>query len=393
MPLPTTSLYFNSTSPPAPDGDQNLVFQSDGLRPLQSISAYLPVATDVLRGVVKPDGLTIDVAPDGTLSVIRGGTGGTGGGGGTGGYVFVQPDGVIDGSNTAFTLPAPALEGTSYFIVRSGIIQNPFGPPAEATLDGTNITMQNPPTVDDWLGLWYIPGAASTQSGGGGGGVTPAEPGTFLQGSSGHAGSPSPVVVPFPSGNTAGSCIIVDVVWSNEFAGESTISVSDSQGNAYTRVGHIDGAIYTDVWIAPNCAGGPNTVTVSTSDGSDWTAMDVAIHEYYGIATSSPLDDVSTALDSGTVLGHGVATASVTTTQANDLLHVVAGHEGTPPVSATCSPGTARESDYYSTAPHYPVNISSFDATAPAVGSNSVTITWSAAVTWGQMILVALKSQ
>jgi hypothetical protein len=65
---PTTGIRLNSTNPPAPDGNQNVKPQSDGLVPLQSVTFYPQPATDALLGVVKPDGTTILVGPDGTLS-------------------------------------------------------------------------------------------------------------------------------------------------------------------------------------------------------------------------------------------------------------------------------------------------------------------------------------
>lgn len=68
MPAPTTSILLNSTTPAAPGGNQNVKPQSDGATPQQSISFYPQKATASLLGVVKPDGTTITVASDGTLS-------------------------------------------------------------------------------------------------------------------------------------------------------------------------------------------------------------------------------------------------------------------------------------------------------------------------------------
>ena len=73
MSTPTTSELFNQISPAAPSGDQNIAFVSDGGTPLQSITAYPKTATTALRGVVKPDGATITVAADGTLTATGSG--------------------------------------------------------------------------------------------------------------------------------------------------------------------------------------------------------------------------------------------------------------------------------------------------------------------------------
>jgi hypothetical protein len=79
MSQPTTSINFNSTSPAAPTGNQNVKPQSDGATPQASVTFYPQVATDSLLGVVKPDGTTITITDDGVISAVVGG----GGGGGT----------------------------------------------------------------------------------------------------------------------------------------------------------------------------------------------------------------------------------------------------------------------------------------------------------------------
>jgi hypothetical protein len=68
MSQPTTGILLNSTNPPPPDGNQNVKPQSNGAIPLQEVTFFPQVATGGLLGVVKPDGTTILVGPDGTLS-------------------------------------------------------------------------------------------------------------------------------------------------------------------------------------------------------------------------------------------------------------------------------------------------------------------------------------
>ena len=70
MANPTTSIFLNQTTPAATTGDQNVVFQSDGSTPLQSITAYPQKATSSLRGTVKPDGTTITVDGSGVISAV-----------------------------------------------------------------------------------------------------------------------------------------------------------------------------------------------------------------------------------------------------------------------------------------------------------------------------------
>jgi hypothetical protein len=72
MSEPTTGVYFNSTDPAAPANNQNVVPQTDGATPLQSITFAPQAATPDLLGVVKPDNITTSVAADGTLSANTG---------------------------------------------------------------------------------------------------------------------------------------------------------------------------------------------------------------------------------------------------------------------------------------------------------------------------------
>lgn len=67
MSAPTTSIFLNSTSPPAPEGNQNVKPQTDGATPMQSITFYPQIATAALLGVVKP-GTGISIDGTGTMS-------------------------------------------------------------------------------------------------------------------------------------------------------------------------------------------------------------------------------------------------------------------------------------------------------------------------------------
>ena len=52
MPQPTTGLLFSASNPPAPTGDQDVVSQSNGQTPFQSISFYPRRATESLYGTI-----------------------------------------------------------------------------------------------------------------------------------------------------------------------------------------------------------------------------------------------------------------------------------------------------------------------------------------------------
>lgn len=102
----------------------------------------------------------------------------------------------------------------------------------------------------------------------------------------------SSTTLAFSSNNTAGNLIVVCVGFFKYLAG--TASVSDSQGNTYTRANQqATGSTEADMWFAPNCNGGANTITISnTSTNVDF---DVIIAEYSGADTISPLDAASGA--------------------------------------------------------------------------------------------------
>jgi hypothetical protein len=68
MSQPTTGIYFSASTPAPPPGSQNTIPQSDGLVPLQKVSQWMPAATDLLTGAVRPDNITILVDENGVLS-------------------------------------------------------------------------------------------------------------------------------------------------------------------------------------------------------------------------------------------------------------------------------------------------------------------------------------
>ena len=110
----------------------------------------------------------------------------------------------------------------------------------------------------------------------------------------------------FPAANTGGNTIVVAVA-----SGNAPTSVTDSQSNAYSLVpGSSLGVIR--VYIANNVKSGVNSVTVNGIT----TWADVYIHEYAGLNTTSPVDQVSTASGTGTA----ITTGSKTTTSSNELI-------------------------------------------------------------------------
>jgi hypothetical protein len=399
MAFPTTADYLNSTVPAAPPGDQNVTFQSDGAQPEQSITAFPKQATTALRGTVKPDGTSITIDPDGTIhAVVTGGTGGGGGGGtvsASGGFeVVVVPGGAKDGSNTQYTLPAPVLAGTAPKYVRNGVVQRQLGTKAEFAVQGATLTVAPSPITQplqstDWHEFYYVQGTPNSESGGGGG-VVPTTPGAFIQGASGvSVQNPVNYSLAFPAANGAGNCLIVDMALEEGFDGSSgAITLSDTQGNTYTQVqaGVLDGTRGI-TFVAFNCAAGSNTVTVHGTGGGSLGNPFVfllAIHEYGGFGPSAALDSVVYANTSFPT------TASVTTTQTLDLLHIFAVARGaTPPFTDTAG-WTLREAAGPDTG--HGVIISTWDAQAGAAATYSNTIGPGSIGTSPCVILLALKT-
>lgn len=129
MPLPTTGVYFSGSNPAAPPGDQVATPQTDGQTPQQSITFVPQRATTALRGTVKPDGVTILIDGDGTISAPAGG-------GGTGGAPHQEtPAGPIDGSNLAYSLSAAPIGGIVVY-TRDGVQEDP----STYTITGTVLT-------------------------------------------------------------------------------------------------------------------------------------------------------------------------------------------------------------------------------------------------------------
>lgn len=119
-------------------------------------------------------------------------------------------------------------------------------------------------------------------------------------------------------------------------AGTSTESITqtigDTAGETFTLVPGLSfpisngspGAQY-NVWYVKNCQGGSNTITLTYSASSEFSAL--AVLEYSGGSTSAPYDTgAHTNYGSGTS-GDNNSSGSFTTAQANELILGV-GNEG-----------------------------------------------------------------
>lgn len=133
----------------------------------------------------------------------------------------------------------------------------------------------------------------------------------------------------FPNPVTGGNCLVV-AIW---FNGGISETVSDSLGNTYTLVVGEETPAFTvsriAVYVCPNCTGGSCEVTYTPNNSVSTAA--IAIHEYSGAASASPVDVSAVATVSE--FDWGAADPSVTTTGGNELLFAVtAEHLYYPPV-------------------------------------------------------------
>jgi hypothetical protein len=93
---------FSDTTPTAPTGAVNAKWQSDAST-TPNVSAYIPAATSTSCGVVKPDGSTITIATDGTISAVASSSS----------NALPTTGGVLTGSLTAPELDATTINGTT----------------------------------------------------------------------------------------------------------------------------------------------------------------------------------------------------------------------------------------------------------------------------------------
>ena len=119
----------------------------------------------------------------------------------------------------------------------------------------------------------------------------------------------------FSSNVTAGSVIVVALMG---YSSASTITISDTRSNTYTRVGTLttggDGALWLDCWVATVASSGSCTVQYSSLLTPYLSLM---IAEYGDMATSSFVDQSVVATGSSTTPSSGNTS---TTTNANDVL-------------------------------------------------------------------------
>jgi hypothetical protein len=140
----------------------------------------------------------------------------------------------------------------------------------------------------------------------------------FIQSASTSSSSATLLTLPFTAATTQNNLIVVGVyTWGGTVSG-----ITDSLANNYALATFTatPGGNNLYVYYAVNKSSGADAVTVHVSGGGVMSD----IHEYAGLSTTTPLDQVKVSSGTGTTINSG----SVTTTAANELIFGYAGVDG-----------------------------------------------------------------
>jgi hypothetical protein len=133
----------------------------------------------------------------------------------------------------------------------------------------------------------------------------------YVQGVTATSNSASSTIArAFGSAVSAGNLVIVAVAWE----GNSAVSVSDSRGNVYAAATSAYDAVNGQslaILYAANAAAGATTVTANF--GGTAKVKRLALHEYSGMASTSPLDVTATNIANGTTTSDNITSGSATT--------------------------------------------------------------------------------
>jgi len=138
---------------------------------------------------------------------------------------------------------------------------------------------------------------------------------SFVQAAAGAStGSASTFSHSFTTNTAAGNLILVGF----DFNSGAVSSVTDSQGNIFTRVGSqltSPGGAFSAVYYANNIKGGADTVTIALSATSGYILSYMA--EYTGVDQTNPIDVQAGATGSSGTASSG----AVTTTYSGDVIY------------------------------------------------------------------------
>jgi hypothetical protein len=153
-----------------------------------------------------------------------------------------------------------------------------------------------------------------------------------------NSASSTTIAQTFNSAVTGGNLIVVAVSWDS--SSTASVTCSDNVGNTYSSALVANDTINTQalgICYAANSVGG-TAITVTATFAVASTTRYIAIHEYSGVAVTSPADGSSSGVAVGSTAPDNVTSGSATTTVSGDLIFgaVVETAAG----STTISPGT-----------------------------------------------------
>lgn len=204
--------------------------------------------------------------------------------------------------------------------------------------------------------------------------------GAWVQGRSIQQAGGTNISLAFNTQNiTAGNAIVVGgVAFGTAF---TTATCADGGGETFTRhQAQASGGATCVIFSAPNAVGGNKpTVTISVTGVAD---RSITIAEFSGMVTSS-LADVGTG-NTGTATPYSTGTTA-TTTQADEVVVWVAGHDGPTNVTPTASGYTVPAANTQSATAQMPIALG-WKAVA-ATGTQVASIAWTnAAGGWAAVI-------
>jgi hypothetical protein len=206
---------------------------------------------------------------------------------------------------------------------------------------------------------------------------------TFIQTNSASANSVTSLSSAFPSNNTIDNFLVA--VFRLPFGSGNTYTVFDSQGNNWVNfVNFAQSSDRYQLWYAPGCKGGGNTVTVQTVPQAS-SFFRIIIAEYSGVVSQaqSVTDGQTSAIGNSTAVSSG----GLTTVNASDLLigftsnQDADGGNGTFTVTGAGAPYTSgggwnfrRQQD---------TNLNLYDMNVSSTGTYTFTGTDAGVVHWG----------
>jgi hypothetical protein len=206
-------------------------------------------------------------------------------------------------------------------------------------------------------------------------------------------------VFTFPLAVQTGNSVFLFV----DVGNQQILNITDSQGNAYTRIAHgqLTSQPQQYAYLAQNIGNGTLTVTVTmaalTTPASGYCA--IAYHELAGLVTPAPLDAFAANTQALTAPPSSFNTGTVTTSNANDWIFSYSIYS---PVSLTSAPPYPDQVPPagYTVSANVQIAASPSSQTIMAVAYQQVSTAGSYSPTWNASILagfngltVALKVQ